>query len=148
MVRPLDVNDSSTTWWVQRRVVRRWVVPLLLVYTAIVLVLTVWDAFDGGTDLIWTAIGSLLLSTAATLWARSHTRVSSEGIEIVEVRRRNYPWSEISAVRGAPTGGYSIKVKIELVSGRAVTLPGVDPKDRDEVVRFQPHPPPEGGPSD
>lgn len=144
-MRPHQVTDGSSTWWVQGRVVRKWVVPLVSLYTATVVGLAVWDALDGGTTLVGTAIGSLLVSAAVVLWARSHTRVSGEGIEIVEVRRRAYSWSQIAAVRGSPPGGYSVKVQIELTSSRTITLPGVDPQDLNDVVGFRPDPPTGGG---
>lgn len=143
-MRQHQVSARSLTWWVQSQFVRKWGVPLVLLYAAIVLILTVWDALDGSTNLVWTAIGSLLVAAAAVLWARSRTRVSREGIEIFEVRTRMYGWTEIADVCAAPRGGYAIKVQLELVSGRRVTLPGVTPRDRDDLVRFRLAPPERG----
>lgn len=114
---------------------RRWMWILVAVF-ALVFVVRVAQWIWGGWE--WGRIIDLLFPVVMGLFflmqLRPRTRATDDGLLVRDAfsRERLIPWSEVQEFV-AQGGRWATAVTAELVDGRTVKLPGVQPNDLDSV---------------
>lgn len=124
------------TWETHRNRSRRWAfVGFLVVALATVsyIVYAIVSEADVSQMLAivygFSAVGFFLLWRTT----RVHTTVSEQGIEVYDgLRKRRVGWEEVDGVHGH--GRFDEIVKVSLVTGKSLVLPGVQRNDIDEVA--------------
>jgi hypothetical protein len=99
---------------------RTWLTTLTLMSMVFLIGASILD----GT-LEWVVLTPLTIAAVAALWLVPLTVVTAEGVRLV-LRREFVAWTEVAQVLPPRPGDE--EVRLELVDGRALGLPGVPPQ--------------------
>jgi hypothetical protein len=111
--------DGSGPYW-GARYTRTWFTTL----AELPLLCGIFFAVLGGSD-AWIVLAPLAVVIAAALWAVPLSVVSTGGIRLV-LQRETVAWPAVAAVLDPRAGDE--EVRVELVDGRVIAVPGVPPR--------------------
>lgn len=134
-------SDAATTWYAYPGWSRKfWLFFLGLA------VLFFSASFLFLDDVSWPFVGSgmcnVVVGALGIVNARSRTTVDELGISVVNLRTRFMPWEDVEHVKDDGGGRFASTVVVSMADGAERSLPGVQPTEVPEILRWKPPAPP------